>query len=57
VWIHLTEAGLRLRDQLADLPERAACDTGLTTADYEYLHDLLGRIRGNAPAATPPPER
>jgi DNA-binding MarR family transcriptional regulator len=50
VWIHLTESGLGLRDQLADLPERAACNTGLTTADYEYLQDLLGRIRGNAPA-------
>jgi DNA-binding MarR family transcriptional regulator len=50
VWIHLTESGHRLRDQLADLPERATCTTGLTTADYEYLHDLLGRIRGNAPA-------
>jgi MarR family transcriptional regulator, organic hydroperoxide resistance regulator len=50
VWIHLTETGLRLRDQLADLPERAACNTGLTSGDYEYLQDLLGRIRGNAPA-------
>lgn len=46
VWIHLTESGRRLRDQLADLPQRAACNTDLTAADYEYLHDLLGRIRG-----------
>jgi len=51
VWIHLTDSGRKLRDQLADLPVRAACDTGLTAGDYEYLHDLLGRIRGTtAPA-------
>jgi len=50
VWIHLTDTGLQLRDQLADLPQRAACNTGLTAGDYEYLQDLLGRIRGNAPA-------
>jgi DNA-binding MarR family transcriptional regulator len=49
VWIHLTDAGLKLRDHLADLPERAACTTGLTAGDYEYLQDMLGRIRGNAP--------
>jgi DNA-binding MarR family transcriptional regulator len=50
VWIHLTDSGRRLRDQLDDLPRRAACDTALTPADHEYLQDLLGRIRGNTPA-------
>jgi MarR family transcriptional regulator, organic hydroperoxide resistance regulator len=51
VWIHLTTAGTALRDQLADLPYRVGCTTaGLTTADYDYLHDLLGRIRGTTPA-------
>jgi DNA-binding MarR family transcriptional regulator len=50
VWIHLTDSGKRLRDQLADLPERVACNTELTAADYTYLQDLLGRVSGTAPA-------
>ena len=46
VSLHLTTAGTALRDQLADLPYRVGCTTGLTESDYDYLHDLLGRIRG-----------
>jgi MarR family transcriptional regulator, organic hydroperoxide resistance regulator len=48
VWIHLTPAGTELRDTLADLPHRIGCTTGLTPADYDYLHDLLDRIHGPA---------
>jgi DNA-binding MarR family transcriptional regulator len=51
VWIHLTDTGLHLRDQLADLPQRAACDTDLTAGDYEYLQDLLSRIHGSSAPA------
>jgi DNA-binding MarR family transcriptional regulator len=46
VWIHLTDTGTGLRDQLADLPYRIGCATGLTEHDYHYLQDLLSRIRG-----------
>src|SRR5690349_3085965 len=35
VWIHLTDGGHRLRDQLADLPTRAGAGTNLTAADYD----------------------
>jgi DNA-binding MarR family transcriptional regulator len=49
VSIHLTDSGTRLRDQLADLPYRIGCATGLTENDYHYLQDLLSRIRGGTP--------
>jgi DNA-binding MarR family transcriptional regulator len=45
VWIHLTDTGTALRDKLADLPYRIGCASGLTESDYDYLQDLLGRIR------------
>ena len=48
VWVHLTATGTDLRTQLADLPYRVGCATGLRPSDYDYLHDLLGRIRGTA---------
>lgn len=44
VWIHLTATGTRLRDQLADLPQRVGRTCGLTIDDYHQLHRILGRL-------------
>jgi DNA-binding MarR family transcriptional regulator len=52
VWIHLTDTGTRLRDQLADLPQRLACAVDLTDDDFRRLHHLLSRIRTHATANT-----
>jgi len=47
VWIHLTDDGAALQDQLTDLPGQIACAAGLTLDEFRHLHDLLGRFRAN----------
>ncbi|MFC7533135.1 MarR family winged helix-turn-helix transcriptional regulator [Actinoplanes sp. GCM10030250] len=46
VWIHLTEAGTALREQIGDLTQRLVCATGLTLDELTQLHHLLSRARG-----------
>lgn len=52
VWIHLTDAGTALRDQIGDLTQRLVCATGLTLDELTQLHQLLSRARGKNPAPT-----
>ena len=52
VWIHLTDTGTRLREQVADLPQRLACAVDLTADDFRALHHLLSRIRASATTNT-----
>ncbi|MBU2665529.1 MarR family transcriptional regulator [Actinoplanes bogorensis] len=44
VVVSLTESGLRLRDQLAGLPEQIACAVDLTVDEFHQLIHLLSRI-------------
>lgn len=46
VWIHLTEAGTALRDDIGDLTPQLVCATGLTLDELTQLHHLLSRARG-----------
>jgi MarR family transcriptional regulator, organic hydroperoxide resistance regulator len=48
VVIHLTENGTRLHERIADLPQRLAATTDLTTAEWHQLHHLLRRVRAGA---------
>jgi MarR family transcriptional regulator, organic hydroperoxide resistance regulator len=50
VTIRPTAAGLRLRDELADLQERIACQMDLTLDEAIQLHHLLGRVRASSHA-------
>ena len=52
VWIHLTDTGTRLREHLADLPQRLACAVDLTADDFRHLHHLLSRVRASATIST-----
>jgi MarR family transcriptional regulator, organic hydroperoxide resistance regulator len=45
VWIHLTDTGTALRDQIGDLTQQLACATGLTFDELTQLHQLLTRAR------------
>jgi len=48
VWIEATDQGHRLRDRLADLPERLACAVDLDPGELRTLHHLLSRVRASA---------
>ena len=45
VWIHLTEPGTALRDEIGDLSRELVCATGLTFDELTQLHQLLSRAR------------
>jgi MarR family transcriptional regulator, organic hydroperoxide resistance regulator len=46
VLITPTETGLRLRNDLNDLPTRIACAVDLTEDEFRQLTSLLSRVRG-----------
>jgi MarR family transcriptional regulator, organic hydroperoxide resistance regulator len=46
VLITPTETGLRLRNDLNDLPARIACAVDLTEDEFRQLTSLLSRVRG-----------
>jgi DNA-binding MarR family transcriptional regulator len=50
VWIHPTDAGTALRDEIGDLTQRLVCATGLTHDELTQLHQLLSRARGRTTA-------
>ncbi|MBM2616168.1 MarR family transcriptional regulator [Actinoplanes sp. LDG1-06] len=45
VVIDTTETGMRLRDELSDLPARIACAVNLTETEFHQLTHLLARFR------------
>jgi DNA-binding MarR family transcriptional regulator len=49
VFVHLTDAGTHLEQQVAQVPEQIICALDLNLDEYRQLHHLLGRIQ----AATP----
>jgi MarR family transcriptional regulator, organic hydroperoxide resistance regulator len=52
VLIQATDQGLRLRDRVADLPERLACAVDLSVDELIHLHHLLSRVRASADTNT-----
>jgi len=53
VLVEVTPAGERLRDQVADVPERAWQGTGLDAADARQLRKLLDQLLNGLDASQP----